>query len=51
MEFGRRKIDFEAQTPLTKAELRYAIETTLRLSQLTIVRVDEKSIRAGGSDR
>jgi hypothetical protein len=37
---------FNAATPLTKAELIYAIETMLKLHQIGIVLVDEKTIRA-----
>jgi hypothetical protein len=39
--------NFRAQTPLTKAELLYALETTLALNGLKIIDVDEKTIRAG----
>jgi hypothetical protein len=38
---------FRAQTPLTKPELLYALETTLALNGLAIIEVDDKTIRAG----
>ncbi len=45
--FGRLPIFLKVQTPLTKAELLYAIETTLALNNLAIVPGDGDSIRAG----
>jgi hypothetical protein len=44
-KLGAQPISFEAHTPLSKAELLYAIETALFLSGLEIVRVDDKTIR------
>src|SRR6266404_5443666 len=44
--YGKRPILFKATTSLTKAELLYAIETTLALNGFAIARVDDKSIRA-----
>jgi hypothetical protein len=38
---------FRAQTPLTRAEVLYALETTLALNGLAIIEVDDKTIRAG----
>jgi hypothetical protein len=40
-------IIFRVQTPLTKAELLYALDTILALNGLAIIEVDEKTIRAG----
>jgi hypothetical protein len=36
---------FKAVTPLTKPELIYAVETTLKLQNVAIVPVDEKTVR------
>src|SRR6266853_1388831 len=44
--YGKRPILFKATTSLTKAELLYAIETTLALNGFAIARVYDKSIRA-----
>jgi hypothetical protein len=38
---------FKAQTLLTKAEVLYALETTLALNGVAIIEVDDKTIRAG----
>jgi hypothetical protein len=38
---------FQIQTPLSKSELRYAIETTFDLNNLLIIPVDDRSIRLG----
>jgi hypothetical protein len=38
---------FRVETPLTKAELIYAIETTFRLHNLAIIPVDDHKIRLG----
>lgn len=46
-QFGRLPVLFHPQTPLTKTELLYAIETTLALNNLALVPVGGKSIRAG----
>ncbi len=43
--YGKQMVLFKVTTPLTKAELLYAIETTLALNGLVIARVDDKSIR------
>jgi hypothetical protein len=45
-QFGSVSITFSAQTPLTKRELLYAIETTLALNGVSIVEVDDKTIKA-----
>jgi hypothetical protein len=42
-----QQVLFEARTPLTKAELLYAIDSTLALNNLAIVPVDDKTIRLG----
>jgi len=44
---GGISVVFKPQTPLTKPELLYALETTLALSGLTMIEVDEKTIRPG----
>jgi hypothetical protein len=44
---GGVSVIFNAQTPLTKQELLYGLETTLALSRLAIIEVDDKTIRAG----
>ena len=44
---GGTYINFVVETPLTKEELRYAIETTLEFNNLAIIPVDKKSIRLG----
>jgi hypothetical protein len=46
-KFDRIFTPFTVSTPLTREELLYAIETTLALSNLSIVPVDSKSIRLG----
>ena len=38
---------FHVETPLTKAELLYAIETTFALNNLAIIPVDDHKIRLG----
>jgi hypothetical protein len=45
--FDRVGILFRVEAPLTRSELLYAIETTLRLNRLAIVPVDERRIRLG----
>jgi len=45
-QIGQQLISFEVKTPLTKAELLYAIEATLALQGVRIEPVDAKSIRA-----
>ena len=42
--FGGMPIWFYINTPLTKAELLYAIETTFQLNDLTIVALDDETI-------
>ena len=44
--YGKNPILFKATTPLTKAELLYALDTTLALNGLTIAHVGDKSIQA-----
>jgi hypothetical protein len=44
---GRMLAIFKAQTPLTKAEMLYALDTTLALNGVAIIEVDDKTIRAG----
>lgn len=44
---GTTFITFFVQTPLTKDELLYGIQTTLELNNLTIVPIDEKTLRLG----
>jgi len=46
-QFGKTQIVMEVRTPLTKAELLYAIETTLALNNLSIVHVEKNLICAG----
>jgi hypothetical protein len=46
-KFAERPVFLRSKTPLTRSELRYAIETTLALDGLTIVHGDEGVIRAG----
>lgn len=46
-EFGDRPIYFHVDTPLTKNELLYAIETTFTLNNLAIIPVDDDKIRLG----
>ncbi len=46
-QFGKMPVVLEVRTPLAKAELLYAIETTLALNNLEIVHVDKNSICAG----
>jgi hypothetical protein len=38
---------FRVETPLTKSELLYAIETTFTLNNLAIIPVDDQRIRLG----
>jgi hypothetical protein len=45
--FGHLFVPFEIKTPLTDAEVLYAIETTLALNNVAIIPVDDGSIRAG----
>jgi hypothetical protein len=42
---GESRILFKAQTPLAKSELLQGVETVLRLNGVTIVEVDDKTIR------
>jgi hypothetical protein len=44
---GGVSVVFNAQTPLAKNELLYGLDTTLALSRLAIIEVDDKTIRAG----
>ena len=46
-DFGDRPIRFHVDTPLTKSELLYAIETTFTLNNLAIIPVDDRRIRLG----
>jgi hypothetical protein len=46
-QFESRNIIFEVKTPLTKAEVLYAIEATLALEGLAIIPVDDKTVRVG----
>ena len=46
-DFGDRPIQFHVDTPLTKSELLYAIETTFTLNNLAIIPVDDGKIRLG----
>ena len=46
-KFDGTGIWFHVETPLTKAELLYAIETTFALHNLAIIPVDDRSIRLG----
>ena len=45
--FGKLSVVFRAANSLTKPELLYALETTLALNNLAIVKVDDSTIRAG----
>jgi hypothetical protein len=46
-QLGSRNIIFEVKTPLTKAEILYAIEATLALEGLAIIPVEGKTVRVG----
>jgi hypothetical protein len=46
-DLGGLPIWFHVQTPLTKSELLYAIETTFTLHGLAIITVDDRKIRLG----
>lgn len=46
-DFGDLPIHFHVDTPLTKSELLYAIETTFTLNSLAIIPVDDRNIRLG----
>jgi len=46
-EFDGTPIWFHIDTPLSKSELMYAVETTFELNWLRIVEVDEQHIRLG----
>lgn len=46
-EFDGRPIWFHTESPLSKSELLYAIETTFTLNHLTIINVDDQKIRLG----
>ena len=48
-QFASRRVIFEVRTPLTKAELLYAIKTTLALNEMAIAPVDGESIRLVGA--
>jgi hypothetical protein len=43
-EWGPMPVVFRAQTPLTKAEFLYALETVLKLNGMSIVELDDKTI-------
>jgi hypothetical protein len=45
MNFDRVTILFDVETPLTRSELLYAIETTFVLNNLAIISVDDRRIR------
>ena len=45
--FDELPIWFHVETPLSKAELLYAIETTFALNNLAIIHLDEQRIRFG----
>ncbi len=45
--FDSRPIWFHVETPLSKSELRYAIETTFILNNLAIIHVDDQRIGLG----
>ena len=45
--FDRIPIYFHVETPLTRSELLYAIETTIALNNLAIIAVDDRRIRLG----
>jgi hypothetical protein len=45
--FDRVPIHFQVETPVTRSELLYAIETTLTLNNLAIIPVDDRRIRLG----
>jgi len=47
VHFAHIFVPFEIKTPLTDAEVLYAVETTLALNNLAIIPVDDGSIRAG----
>lgn len=46
-DFGGMRIWFHIETPLSKSELMYAIETTFILNNLAIIHVDDDKIRLG----
>ena len=46
-EFDGLPIWFHTESPLSKSELLYAIETTFTLNQLAIINVDDQKIRLG----
>ena len=46
-QFDGASTPFRVQTPLSKSELLYAIETTLNLNNLAIVPADDQTIRLG----
>ncbi len=45
--FDRVPIHFQVETPVTRSELLYAIETTMTLNNLAIIPVDDRRIRLG----
>jgi len=45
--YGHYSVPFEIKTPLTEAEVLYAIEKTLELNNLTLIPTDQKSIQIG----
>lgn len=45
--YGDAPVPFNIRTPLTDKEILYAIETTLAFNNLTIIPVDDQSIRVG----
>ena len=46
-DLGGRSVWFHVETPLTKSELLYAIETTFALNHLAIIPVDDGKVRLG----
>ena len=46
-DLGDWPMQFHVDTPLTKSELLYAIETTFTLNNLAIIPVDDRTIRLG----
>jgi len=45
--FDRVPIYFQVETPVTRTELLYAIQTTMTLNNLAIIPVDDRRIRLG----
>ena len=46
-QFDGMGVSFDIRTPLSKSELIYAIETSLKLANLAVIPVDDHSIRLG----